>query len=182
MKKFFVLIFCGCSVACAATWAAGQNANRETPTGQVERSPAQIAYLKRAAGFNALRGPGAVITLSDRNAGDATAVVHDYDLLLVINQLMAAKAEAIAINGVRLGSHTGIRATGPMIVVGDEKLQPPFRIEAIGDGDWFAKILKTSGLEKSFREAGPRMTVDLSNDVRVAALEQAPNFRFAKPD
>ncbi len=169
-------------MACAATWALGQGAGRETPTGQTERSPAQTSYLKRAAGFNALRGPGVVITLSDRDLNDAGAVVHDYDLLLVVNQLMAARAEAIAINGVRVGSHTGIRVAGPTIMLGDDKLQPPFRIEAIGDGDWFVKIMKTSGLESSFRQAGPKMSVNLSNDVRVAALGAAPTFRFARPD
>ena len=181
MKKTLALVF-GNFLLLAVSWAAAQNISRETPTGQVERSPAQTAYLKRAAGFNALHGPGAVITLSDRNSNDSAAVVHDYDLLLVINQLMAAKAEAIAINGVRLSSHAGIRVAGPTIMMGDIKLQPPFRIEAIGDGEWFVKIMKTSGLEKSFREAGPRMNVNQSNDVRVAALEQAPSFRFAQPD
>ena len=169
-------------MACAATWAVGQGANRETPTGQIERSPAQTSYLKRAAGFNALRGPGAVITLSDRNLNDSATLVHDYDLLLVVNQLMAARAEAIAINGVRLGAHTGIRVAGPTIMMGDEKLQPPFVIGAIGDGEWFVKILKTSGLQKSFGESGPRMSVNLSNDVRVAALIAPPSFRFARPD
>ena len=182
MKNFSVLILCGSCLTCAATWAVGQSTNRETPTGQVERSPAQTAYLKRAAGFNALRGPGAVVTLSDRDPNDSAAVVHDYDLLLVVNQLMAAKAEAIAINGVRLSSHTGIRVAGPTIMMGDTKLQPPFVIGAIGDGEWFVKIMKTSGLEQSFREDGPRMSVNLSNDVRVAALKEPPTFRFARPD
>lgn len=178
MKNFSVLIFCGFAVACAATWAVGQSSIRETPTGQIERSPAQTSYLKRAAGFSSLRGAGAVVILSDRDS----AVVHDYDLLLVIHQLMAAKAEAIAVNGVRVGSHTAIRVAGPTIMLGDNKLQPPFKIEAIGDGDWFQKILKTSGLEQSFREAGPQMSVTLSGDVRVAALGEAPSFRFARPD
>lgn len=182
MKNFSVLIICGICVTFAATWAVGESASRETPTGQIERSPAQTAYLKRAAGFNALRGPGAVVTLSDRNPNDSATVVHDYDLLLVVNQLMAAKAEAIAINGVRVGTHTAIRVAGPTIMMGDNKLQPPFVIGAIGDGEWFVKILKTSGLERSFREAGPRLSVNLSNDVRVAALKEAPNFRFARPD
>lgn len=182
MKNFSVLIFCGCCVACAATWAIGQGAGRETPTGQVERSPAQTAYLKRAAGFNALRGAGAVVTLRDRDTSDSAKVVHDYDLLLVINQLRAAKAEAVAVNGIRVGGHTSIRVVGPTIMLDDRKLQPPFRIDAIGDGDWFQKILRTSGLSQSFDEAGPQMTVVLAGDVSVPALAEAPSFRFARPD
>lgn len=182
MKNFSVLFFCGCSLACATTWAIGQNAPRETPTGQIERSPAQTAYLKRAAGFNALRGAGAIVTLSDRSSTDSAAIVHDYDLLLVIHQLMAAHAEAIAVNGVRIGSHTAIRVAGPTIMLGDRKLQPPFVIAAIGDGEWFAKIMRTSGLTKSFGEAGPQMSVKLSGDVRVPALDEAPRFQFARPD
>jgi len=182
VKKFPALLLCGFALILAANWAWSQGTAYETPTGQIEGSRAQISYLKRAAGFNALRGAGAVITLSDRDPLDSAMLVHDYDLLLVIHQLMAARAEAIAINDVRVGSHTAIRVSGTTIMLGDRKLQPPFRIEAIGDGDWFQKILKTSGLVQSFSEAGPQMSVNLSDDVRVPALDEAPRFRFARPE
>ncbi len=182
MKKFSASLLCGFALILAANWAWSQSASRETPTGQVEGSRAQTAYLKRAAGFNALRGAGAVVTLSDRDASDSEQVVHDYDLLMVVHQLMAARAEAIAINGVRIGSHTAIRVAGETIMLGDHKLQPPFVVQAIGDGAWFAKILRTSGLAQSFGETGPQMSVNLSSDVRVPALAEAPSFRFARPE
>lgn len=184
MKKLFVLavLVCGFVLVMAITGTYAQSALRQTPTGQIERSPAQTAYLKRASGFTALHGAGAVVTLRDRNPSDSATVVHDYDLLLVVHQLMAAKAEAISINGTRIGSHTAIRVAGPTIMLGDHKLQPPFVIDVIGDGEWFAKIMKTSGLAKSFGESGPQMSVYVSNDVHVPALEEAPVFRFARPD
>ena len=182
MKKFSALLICGFSLAVAASWGWSQNGARETPTGQIEGSRAQTAYLKRASGFNALRGPGAIIILRDRDPRDSAAIVHDYDLLMVIHQLKAAGAEAIAINGARLGNHTAIRVAGPTILMGNGKLQPPFKIEAIGDGAWFGKIMKTSGLADSFDEAGPQMSVFLSDDVRVPALQEAPSFRFARPE
>ena len=175
-------ILCGLMLVVAASWAIAQNSSRETPTGQAEGSRAQVAYLKRAACFNALRGPGAVITLRDRDASDSAKVVHDYDLLLVINQLRAAQAEAIALNGVRVGSHCSIRVVGPSVRVDDTTLNPPFVIQAIGDGAWFQKIMRTSGLSQSFSEEGPQMSIALSDNVRVPALQEAPSFRFARPE
>ena len=109
-----------------------------------------------------MRGPGAVVTLRDRDVTDASRVVHDYDLLLVINQLRAARAEAIALNGVRVGNHCSIRVVGPSIRIDDTALNPPFVIHAIGDGAWFQKIMRTSGLDQSFTEAGPQMSIALS--------------------
>ncbi|MGY4720733.1 DUF881 domain-containing protein [Naumannella cuiyingiana] len=82
-----------------------------------------------------VRGPGLVITVDDAPA-DAQGTsnrVLDRDLQLLVNGLWLSGAEAIAINGHRLGSRTAIRAAGDAITVDYRSLTRPYRVEAIGD-------------------------------------------------
>jgi uncharacterized protein YlxW (UPF0749 family) len=96
------------------------------------------ARLAQEAGTVPLRGAGLVVSLapssrpapSPEEAG--AYLIHDTDLQLVVNELWASGAEAIAINGSRLVATTPIRAAGGTIVVNFRPLSPPFRVTAIG--------------------------------------------------
>jgi uncharacterized protein YlxW (UPF0749 family) len=59
--------------------------------------------------------------------------VLDRDLQAVANALWAAGAEAIAINGQRLGPLTSIRQAGEAVLVNFVPIRSPYRISAVGD-------------------------------------------------
>lgn len=89
--------------------------------------------LRYQAGLCAVEGPGIMVTLNDSKQkvklGDNQNlyIVHDEDLLRVINELRAAGAEAIAINDQRLVSRSEIRCVGPTVTVNGKMFGPPFR-------------------------------------------------------
>ena len=60
-------------------------------------------------------------------------IIHDDDLLRVINELRAAGAEAIAINGERIVAMSEIRCAGPTLSVNNNRSAPPYEIKAIGN-------------------------------------------------
>lgn len=115
----------------------------------------ELKKLQMLLGLTPVKGPGIVIKLSDnpdasKDAGpDAgpflPGIVHDFDLLQVVNELRSAKAEAIAINGVRITGFTPIRCVGPTIYVNYEPKPAPFEIEAIGDADDLEHALTMPG-------------------------------------
>jgi uncharacterized protein YlxW (UPF0749 family) len=100
---------------------------------------AELKGLQMVAGVTPLRGPGVEITLTDvtrplRSYEDPNLFIVHYDQLeLLVNELWAAGAEAVAINGVRLVAQTGFSCAGTTILVGNKKLAPPYVIRAIGD-------------------------------------------------
>lgn len=101
-----------------------------------------------AAGETAVRGPGIVVTADD--AGDAVpgagGIILDTDLQTLVNGLWAAGAEAIAVNGHRLGTLTAIRFAGQAITVDYRSLTPPYVVEAIGNPNTLpARFLETAG-------------------------------------
>lgn len=98
----------------------------------------QLEAARMRAGVVAVEGPGVVVTMQDsQHAATSTDItnyiVHEHDVRLVVNELRAAGAEAISINGQRLVSNSSIRCVGPTIIVNGVKSAAPFVISAIGD-------------------------------------------------
>lgn len=98
----------------------------------------QINDLGALAGTKALAGPGLVVQLSDSIRPPATPQeagafrIHDVDIQLVVNDLLAAGAEAVSVNGNRLVATSAIRAAGTTIVVNFRPLNTPYEVRAIG--------------------------------------------------
>lgn len=85
-------------------------------------------------------GSGLTVTLSDSDNARALSrsgggVVRDLDLNVVVNALWSAGAEAITINGIRVGPSTFIRTAGSVILVNITPVQSPYTVSAIGDAN-----------------------------------------------
>lgn len=88
-------------------------------------------------GYTELVGKGLIITLKDAENVYARldpnmAVVHDGDLLEMVNALKNAGAEAISINGQRIINTTSITCVGNVVKINGEKVGVPYVINAIG--------------------------------------------------
>jgi len=99
----------------------------------------ELDRLRALAGFTAVRGPGVVVLIADSprplwpGEDPNDVLVHYADLQAVVNDLWAAGAEAVAINGERFAAISAIQCVGTTILVNQRRITPPFRIEAIGD-------------------------------------------------
>ncbi len=87
------------------------------------------------AGSVSVTGPGVRITVDDQSEGVSSSggTILDVDLQVLVNGLWQAGAEAIAINGNRLGSLSAIRTAGRAITVNYNSLTRPYVVTAIGD-------------------------------------------------
>ncbi|HHW70948.1 MAG TPA: DUF881 domain-containing protein [Clostridiales bacterium] len=118
----------------------------------VEDIEKQLLDLRMMAGLVDVEGPGIEITLNDRKREDIiysnpglieNYIVHDSDLLNVVNELRAAGAEAISINDTRIIETSRISCGGPTINIGKgQRFAPPFIIRAIGNPDELANFFK----------------------------------------
>jgi uncharacterized protein YlxW (UPF0749 family) len=163
---------------------------------QTQALAAQIKELQMIAGLTTVKGPGIKITLSDNPAmaqsgGDPSVplpgLVHDYDLLQVVNEIRAAKADAIAIRGagqeaIRVTGFTPIRCVGPTILVNWEPVAAPFTIEAIGDPKTLRSALEMpAGIVDNLKNQGAiGVKIVEEKDLKLAAATGgAPKMRVA---
>jgi uncharacterized protein YlxW (UPF0749 family) len=85
----------------------------------------EVNNLRIANGQVAVSGPGIEVTV-----GEAVAVLDLHDL---INELRNAGAEAMALNGRRIVVSTAISSDGQSVTVDGQPIEPPYRLEAIGE-------------------------------------------------
>jgi uncharacterized protein YlxW (UPF0749 family) len=100
------------------------------------------------AGITPVTGPGVTVTLMDGLATGSNTMdvlTHDWDVRSVINELFTAGAEAVAINNVRVVATTGVFCIGPVVKVNDDRLAPPYVIQAIGDPKTLKATLDMQG-------------------------------------
>ena len=96
-----------------------------------------------------MTGEGVIITLEDGTTNNSDVLsslaatdvmVHNSDLLQIVNDLKNAGAEAISINGERIVQTSSITCEGIIIKINNKKLGSPYVIKAIGS----AATLETS--------------------------------------
>jgi len=159
-----------------------------------------LQEAKNFAGLSELEGPGVLVTLSDalddseKPTGRSTdslqqdplvmdRIIHDQDILRVVNELYAAGAEAISINNLRYVGTSSVRCVGPTVLIDAERIASPIKIRAIGDPDTLLGGLKMpGGVVQQLREVDPRMIeIEPVKDMTLPAYSGSTTRRYAKP-
>lgn len=148
-----------------------------------ERPSGANLGLNVASGAVALTGAG--ITIEARSGEGGNGIIDDRDLQMLVNGLWQAGAEAISINGQRIGATSAIHWAGSAVVVNFTSLAEPYRVVAIGPSESLAERIaaNTAGRYWDTRASstGLSWVVTQSADVRVPALPQArQNLRHAQ--
>ncbi len=133
-----------------------------------ERLNKELMDTKIFAGLVPVKGPGLVITIDDGPIFN----VQDSDLLLIINELRAADAQAISVNEERVVPMTEFRSTTDFyVMVNGNRLTVPFVIKAIGDPEKMEHSLKMiGGVIDQLETYEFKISVQKSNDIIIPAV------------
>ncbi|GAV21780.1 DUF881 domain-containing protein [Carboxydothermus pertinax] len=138
------------------------------------------------AGTLAVEGRGIEVILDDAKKPLTTDenpnlyVIHDADVLLVLNELRAAGAEALGINGERVTAMTEIRCIGPTILMNKTKrIAAPFVIQAIGNPDALRSSLMMPGGVYDQLKDFITINIKTSENIKIKALTP-PDFAYLK--
>ncbi len=153
--------------------------------GLTEAMEREMARYRLVLGLVPVSGPGVVVVVSDEPGGRPIVLpvaVEATDLYGLVNELMSAGAEAIAINGVRILANSGIRATAAGMVVEGKLLRSPYTIEAIGDPAALAAVLSVrGGFVEGLGAVGIRISVSPRERLTLPPREGATPFHLARP-
>ncbi|OQB15982.1 MAG: hypothetical protein BWY15_00109 [Firmicutes bacterium ADurb.Bin193] len=148
----------------------------------------QLERAELLAGLTPVEGSGLIVTLRDSkspgaiNADPNLYVVHDTDILWLINELRDAGAEAIQLNGERVVSTSEIRCAGSTVSINNNRYSAPFEIVAIGDSaNMENALLMRDGVYDTLRGYGIEITIKKSSKVSVNAYNGTIIFKHATP-
>lgn len=115
----------------------------------------KIKTINTQLGLTDVEGQGVIVTLDDSKTIGSSSfanlvdlnkyVIHDTDILTIVNELKNAGAEAISVNGQRIVTNTVIECDGTVIKVNGVKIGAPFEIKAIGMKEVLLQVKRLGG-------------------------------------
>ena len=153
-----------------------RNSN-EADSASSAAADAQLRALQVLAGTVAVSGPGLTIRVDDPEA----SVLYD-TLIDVVAELRDAGAEAIAINGRRVGAGSAFGELDGRVSIDGIAISRPYVIVAIGPAATLEGGLKIPGGALDVLSSLRGVAVDLQRAAKldVPALSEAPTFRTGR--
>lgn len=142
-----------------------------------KRLSQELTQAEILAGTVPVTGPGIAIRWSNGTAPQAFQI-QDIDLLLMVNELRASGANAIAVNGQRITGQSEIRNAANYILINNSQQAAPFTIEAIGPVSTMVQAIELPGglMSQSVSE-GRTMKITTSRSLTLPAAHiQAPQY------
>ncbi len=140
----------------------------------------ELSESNTLLGLTDVEGEGVIITLKDT---DEACYAAD-DLLMLINELKYAGAEAISINDNRIINLTDIISINNSFIVvnSDARVSSPFVVKAIGDKDYLMSTLnlKNSGFVDLMRINNLEIEVESSDNVVIYKYSKNINAEVMK--
>lgn len=158
-------------------YTTAMNENKETS----EILDEELLQSKTLLGLTDVTGNGVVVTLTD--TPEALYTYTADDILLLINELKYAGAEAISINDNRVINLTDIvMVTDTLIVMngGNTRISSPYEIKAIGDPKYLMSTLsmKNSGYIDQMEANGMKIEVKQENNIKINAYSGDIESRY----
>ncbi len=146
----------------------------------------ELTVAGALSGLKTVDGEGIIVTLEDGDriltpeTNIETILVHDSDILALVNELKAAGAEAISINGQRVIASTSIRCVGPVIQVNGIKVAAPFYIKAIGNSKYLESALNIrGGILDNYKAYGIKIDLKREKKIRIDKFDGTLKFKVA---
>ncbi|MFJ6609456.1 DUF881 domain-containing protein [Streptomyces sp. NPDC091289] len=157
-----------------------QRAELENSSDQAEEARKQTLEKERQlgilAGTVAAEGPGITLTITDPSG----AVAPDM-LLDALQELRAAGAEAIEVNGVRVVANTYFSGGAGDVRVDGKKIEAPYEFTVIGKPQDLEPALNIpGGVVQTLEKEQATVLVERSDDIVVDALRPAQRPDYAR--
>ncbi|WP_314414061.1 DUF881 domain-containing protein [Streptomyces kroppenstedtii] len=157
-----------------------QRTELENSSDQAEEARKQTVEKEKQlgilAGTVAAQGPGITLTIAD---GKGTV---EADMLLdAVQELRAAGAEAIQVNGVRIVAGTYLTDVSGGVAVDGNKIGSPYRFKVIGKPQDLEPALNIpGGVVQTLEKEQATVTVERSDKIVVDALRPAERPDYAR--
>ena len=152
----------------------------------LEEIQKEINYNNLVLGTSDVEGKGVTVVLEDgtSNFGEypsTSQLIHDVDIVKVINDLKNAGAEAISVNGERVIYDNYGLCAGSNIDLNGIKIVPPFNISAIGNEDVLYNYLTLEQTHiKTLKLREVKVSIIKEDNLKILAYTGKLNYKYMK--
>lgn len=164
---------------------AAYRAEAASGTAGSEALLAELEQLEITAGLIDLEGPGVTVVMHDSAEANVTGdeadyLIHDNDIMSVINELRSAGAEAISLNGERILATSEIRCTGAVVTVNGRRYAAPYVVMAIGEPETlYGALTMRNGVVDILGQWGITVKVTANDLLLIPKYNGTLEYRYA---
>lgn len=127
----------------------------------------ELENLQMILGKTDVQGKGIIVTIKEGN--DSENKIDNENLLVIVNYLRDAGADAISINGQRIVNQTDFAEIRPgYIKVNSQRVTSPYEIKAIGDPDYLkSALIGTGGYQEELQAWGHSVEIEEKNKIEI---------------
>ena len=152
----------------------------------------ELKNANAVIGTTEVTGKGIVVTLADnKNAKSeniglldniSNYLIHDSDLLRIVNQLKNAGAETISINEERITNQSSITCDGNVILVNGNKISSPFVIKAIGSQEALLGAIQRPGglIDEELESYGLVSSIRKQNKITINKFNGVIDYKYIR--
>lgn len=145
----------------------------------------ELKENNKLLGLTEVKGEGVIIKLDDNRKvnqdeilGDISSyLVHEEDLLQIVNELYNAEADAISINDQRIVSTTSILCDGNILRVNGEITGVPITIKAIGNWIYY-NLNRPQGYLDILKRDGVIVEMEQVNEITIPKYTGTYNDKY----
>jgi len=120
----------------------------ESSTADLKKSVMNVNAFSSQADQSYKEEVGKGVRIRIESGFKGSSILHDSDILMILNELYALRATEISLNGKRIMPYTYVRCVGATVIINDEPTKiSPIVIEVLGEYDYLVSGL---GLLKEF--------------------------------
>lgn len=154
-----------------------QNKQSNEETGKLVDE--ELAQVNMSMGKTDVQGEGIEVTLKDIDNEEISRINSD-DLLLIVNTLKSAGAEAISINDERIINMSDIvDINGSFIKVNGQRIVNPYIIKAIGNQSYLeSALVGNGGPVDEMKKIGQDVSINKSNKLKILKYNKDIKIKY----
>ncbi len=144
--------------------------NKESNEETSNLMDSELEQINMSLGKTDVEGQGVIISIKETDNEEVEKITSD-DLLVIVNALKLAGAEAISINDQRIINMSDIVYidAASVIRVNGERILAPYTIKAIGDSSYLeSSLIGNGGAIDEMKKKGQDVTIDKENNVTIS--------------
>ena len=145
----------------------------------------ELQQIEKALGKTDVQGEGIIITLN--NAENVDTLINADDLLVIVNQLKNAGAEAISINDERIINMSDIVSINIpsdnsfFVKINGQRILPQYVIKAIGNKSYLeGGLLGNGGKVDELKKLGHEVTIEQDKKVQIDKYKYEITTKYVK--
>lgn len=145
----------------------------KTVTKQIEIET-EIEKNEKLMGTTDVAGEGIIINILDGND-----LIHQEDLVIILDELKNSGSQAISINDQRITNSTYLYCDGTVILIDGVKIGNPFTIKAIGDSETiYGALTRNKGYLETLKKDGLEINIEKNENVDIAKTNREDLYEY----